>query len=527
MRGVIVVLDELISQIRTDQSRRSRHDPSESLLMNFNCEHVSLEQSTSDLGSHFVQSQLLIDCLLRMEPTAAAKNELISICRQFYRGNEIELGLVDDFEKYYSADRALWWYTREAFVYRLMNKALRTLSTDLLFSFHFFIRDLEQQLEQRKCSSPLRLYRCQLMSKEEVQILQKAIGRFIAMNAYFSTSTDRRTALSFLHYSSDLEQVLFEIDADPRLKGIKPFANITSYSYFPEEEEVLFPMGAIFQLKSVEQDADELWTMRIELASTTEHSSQSLIKQIKEDQVEEITTLLTYGDIVQYMGMFDTAEKYYRRFLGQSSASGQHHTDCYYSLGNVAAAKGNCTSSLQWHLDSLAMKQEALKSNDPKIARSYRAIAAVHAKLGDHQQALELYEKARRIWKETYGGDHPKVAMCLTDMGTVHEEQENISDALACYQKALEIEKTQFPLNYHHLSEIHDKLGHVYCLLEEYDSALDHYNGSLQIKSRMLSSEHPSLAVTYRKIAMVHEKNGHEKVASSFSQRADDIERKA
>ena len=461
-----------------------------------------------------------------MHPTLTDKSELISICRQFYRGNEFELGLIDEFEKSYSTDRALWWYTKESFVYRLMNKAMRTLSIDLLFAFHFFIRDLEQQLEQRKCTSPLRVYRCQLMSKEEVQILQKAIGQFIAMNSYFSTSTDRRAAMAFLHYASDLEQVLFEIDADPGLKGIKPFANITAHSYFPDEEEVLFPMGSIFQLSSVEQDEDELWTIRIVLASNVQHSSQLVIDQIKSDQAEEVTTFLTYGDVVQYMGMFDKAEKYYRRSLEQSSGNEQHHMDCYYSLGNVAAAKGNYSSSLQWHLDSLAMKQETLKSTDPKIARSYGGIAAVHAKQGNHRQALESYEKALKIWKKAYGGDHPKVSQCVTDMGTVYEQQGNTSEALACYQKALEIEQTHFPVNYHHLSEIHDKLGHVYCLLEEYDAALNHYHGSLQSKSKILPNSHPSIAVVYRKIGMVHEKTGCEETAQSFYDRADDIERK-
>ena len=49
--------------------------------------------------------------------------------------------------------------------------------------------------------------------------------------------------------SDNIEQVLFEIDADPQLDNIKPFSNITSFSYFPNEEEVLFMIGSIFRLK--------------------------------------------------------------------------------------------------------------------------------------------------------------------------------------------------------------------------------------------------------------------------------------
>ncbi|CAF4597674.1 unnamed protein product, partial [Rotaria magnacalcarata] len=117
-----------------------------------------------------------------------------------------------------------------------------TQDIDLLFLFRFFIRDIHKQLQELQCSTPLRVYRGQLVSNDELQTLKASLGQFISMNSFLSTSLDRRLALSFLTSSpvtDDLQRILFEIDLDPTLAGIKPFANITSNSFFADEQEVL------------------------------------------------------------------------------------------------------------------------------------------------------------------------------------------------------------------------------------------------------------------------------------------------
>ncbi|CAF4183835.1 unnamed protein product, partial [Rotaria magnacalcarata] len=93
-----------------------------------------------------------------MKPNLTDKNELINLCQKFYENNPKELSLVREFEQNYSSNQAVWWYTRDSFVYRLLNKALRVQNIDLLFLFRFFIRDIEVQLKQYRCSSLVRVY---------------------------------------------------------------------------------------------------------------------------------------------------------------------------------------------------------------------------------------------------------------------------------------------------------------------------------------------------------------------------------
>ncbi len=174
MKGLFTQKEELVTRIQSDRERRKKGD--EPILFTVQ------GQSTSELNGEFVHSQIFIDVLLRIKPNQSDRNELIARCNKTYKGNDSELAIVYEFSKKYSSDRGLWWYTRESFVYRMLNKALRVQNTDVLFLFRFCIVDIQEQLNTHRCSSPIRLYRGQVMSKEEVETLKNSIDQFISFN---------------------------------------------------------------------------------------------------------------------------------------------------------------------------------------------------------------------------------------------------------------------------------------------------------------------------------------------------------
>ncbi|CAF1271096.1 unnamed protein product [Rotaria sp. Silwood1] len=127
-----------------EHSRRGAKKIEEQLVLNvFNTSSTD-EQSTTGLNGQFIHSQLLINCLLQMKAASTDKDEMISLSKKQYKDNKNELSIVHEFEENYSSDRAIWWYTRESFLYRQWNKALRVQNIDLLFIFRFFIRDIQE-----------------------------------------------------------------------------------------------------------------------------------------------------------------------------------------------------------------------------------------------------------------------------------------------------------------------------------------------------------------------------------------------
>ncbi|CAF0907268.1 unnamed protein product [Didymodactylos carnosus] len=85
----------------------------------------------------FLWFQLLIECVFRLEETSIenAKKEMLDECRQYYKDNKVEQNKIIEFDKNYSSDKPMEWYTRDLFLYRLLNKAY----LNFVFCFLIFI----------------------------------------------------------------------------------------------------------------------------------------------------------------------------------------------------------------------------------------------------------------------------------------------------------------------------------------------------------------------------------------------------
>jgi hypothetical protein len=146
------------------------------------------EKSIRDLNKEsasFVWFQLLIEALTRMPLSNQAKNELLTECRQQYQDNPGELEKILEFDRDCSLVNCIHWYTRDCFLYRLLNQAFRTENIDEILKFRFFIRQLNEQLSvlHKDYVDILRsidfdsitVYRGQTMAADELQKLRVRI----------------------------------------------------------------------------------------------------------------------------------------------------------------------------------------------------------------------------------------------------------------------------------------------------------------------------------------------------------------
>ena len=142
----------------------------------FNFNEVQAGQAATGLNGHFVYVQVLMDILLRLKHDDKDKEELITLCKKQYNGNVIELKIVKEYEQNYTSSHALWWYTRECFLYKILNKALRVQDIHVLFLLRSVCRDIYQQLKEIQYQSRITVYRCQVVSKSELSSLRKSVN---------------------------------------------------------------------------------------------------------------------------------------------------------------------------------------------------------------------------------------------------------------------------------------------------------------------------------------------------------------
>ncbi len=524
MKAVIVDLNDLIKKILSDRNQRQHHKTDEAFSISIFSAGTSGEgQSTSEINGQFIHSQLLIDCLTRMKTDSTNINELILLCKKEYEGNDVELSILYEFEEHYSANDALWWYTRHSFLYRLLNKALRVQNIDLLFLFRFFIRDIEQQLEDSKCTSSIHVYRGQLMSKDEVEILKNNTGQFISINSFLSTSINRELARLFIAGTESfngLERVFFEINANPDAENIKPFSDITSYSYFSDEKEVLFMIGSIFQLVHVDHNEDGIWMVQMRLCSGDDHQLKSLLQFLKNKYNNNENTLISFGDVLVKMDKLNDAENYYHRCLNEASSDQRYIARCYYSLGVVAIRKDNLDSSLIWLNKSLDIILETSRPDDPEVAKNYNSIGRAYRKKGDLDQAIEMFEKALSIWKKKLHDNSLELAKCYSDIGNVYQRKQMFSKALECHRMALNINENYLPAYHNDLGSSHTHIAAVHRCLGEYDLSLKHANLALEISQKSLPTEHSQNAWVFENIGLVYEQQGKLEESLSYLKKA-------
>lgn len=517
VKRVMVKPKKLIAQIQLDHSEHKEYSIEQVLPIHTFHQELSQSSSRIEQNEKFIYQQLLFDCLSRMHPTTDTKDEFVQRCRDRAGQNKIEFELIDEFDRNYCSERALWWFTRDTCISRLFIQAFETMDMDLLYASQFFLRDLREQIEAKPLSQSLHLYRAQLMSTSELRHLKDSMGEIISIDTFLLTSLHRERALELLketNLTNNMRRVLFEIDIDPHRMHNKVCFDMSASHYYTGTQVILFLPGSIFYPIDISIEDDVIIIQMV--AESNEHDEiQEMIDHldVKYYDREGETNLLVLGQILFRMGRIDEAQKYYQRLLNELPDDHSLVAHCYQDLGQMMVEIKDYETSLRWYFQSLEIYRRILRPIDPEIATLFCTIGDVYSKKKSFIDALEYYHQAIEIYSESLGKDHGKVMNCYRLMGVVCEEQQDYQHALEFYQTALSI-REKHPVNHHQeLAELHRHIADVYNHLDEKDQALKNYRISLKIFRSLDPIPHTDAIITMRSIALIYESIGRVKKA--------------
>lgn len=334
-------------------------------------ERIPEEKTTNEIHRYVTEwlwFPLFIDALLEMKPADNAKELCVTKFKGYYKGNIATEKALNIFNETYSSDCAVLWYTKDTFLYRVLNKALRHQDIETILLLHFFIVDLHNQLKQeyekQLDSKRTKLYRGQLISKEEVELLKKArYDHFVYVNSFFSTTSDRDLALHIFagagQTSSDesKQSVLFELKVDKE-KTKKVFASTQHLSSVPDENETLFTVGMICHKYGDVQYDDVQRVSIVQLELISDKEAQDLCSagyfNSEYDRIGNATSIYAQFIKVGYLlqkytkNNFDSVKKYYTLLYKLSPLI------CHVGLGYVTSETGQL--DLAWAHQDQALK---------------------------------------------------------------------------------------------------------------------------------------------------------------------------
>ena len=288
----------------------------------------SPQKSIQDLTKdevRFMWFQLLLDVLLRLPRNTTAMNDMLVVARAHYSADPTELRKIDDFTRTYDSTKALWWYTQDSFVYRLLNSAFRTQDIRVIFAFRFYILDLYTQLADIAAKETNRswhtTFRGQILSIDELETIKKNVGGLISMNTFLSTTLNCQVACMHAGYgisSPTHASVLFEItiNSDGGTSIVRPFASVSSYSDKHDEDEILFGMGSTFRIVSVEQ-YESMCLVDLEIYNQPAKTMAELNTHLRSSYIGLSTNELALADLLLEMGEIEQVKQFYNMMLGQ------------------------------------------------------------------------------------------------------------------------------------------------------------------------------------------------------------------
>ncbi len=509
MNGVFVERDKLVAQISKDQAGRNKVEDGASISV------ISAgSQSLQARNAIFMWFQLFIEVLLRMHHKSTDRKELMDICKKNYKGNREEMKVIDEFEKNYKPENAIWWYTRESCFYRMMNKALRVQDFDMLFALRFFITDIAKQLKSEyekfirtsDTRNIIRVYRGQVIASSELELMKRSIGDFLSMNSFLSTSRNRSTALHFSRLTpvtNGTERIIFQIEINPRSQT-KAFSDVTKISYFENEDEVLIMLGALFRIdKVIEDKKDRVWIADVSLASEDDYHLKDMFFYMKKT-IGDDTDLDSLGKILIEMGEYEQAQKCYRRMLDVGKL---FVGNAELGLGKAHLYCKEDDESIEHLGEAMRIRQLALGPDHADIGECYNYIGAVHWYLRkDYDQALSDLKKAVKIQEQTLSADSVIVAKTYNNLATIYGFMEKFDLALDYYNKALNIRQNVLPSNHPDIGGLYHNLGWIHDRNQNYSKALEYFQKSLEITQQTLPPEHPELIRTKNNIQKLQDK---------------------
>ncbi|CAF3020008.1 unnamed protein product [Rotaria sp. Silwood2] len=408
---------------------------------------TSQESATNldELDPSFMYSQLLKEILLEMPHDDNEKTNFVNFCNQKYTNNESQMKIVIEFDQQYNKTSPIWWYTRECFLYWMLNTALRTHDTDTILKMGFFLRDLHGQIEklylQNKPCNSLVLFRGQGMSFVQFDKMNKTKGGLLSFNNFLSISTDRQVAYLYAdsaRQNSNLIGVIFIIEIDPSVTTTS-FAFVQDYSFYGStEEEIIMSMHSVFRIGELEQIDYQLWQIKLKLTSDNDPLLKRLTEYIRHD-IEGETPLYRMNNLMMIMGHYDKAEEIIRKLQNTTSEkNGQLIAELNYQMGNVLLAKGELNNALDCLKKTLEFEQNVFSPNDPTLSYTYRSVGSVYDSMGDYKQSLMYYEKALEIQENSLSWNPLELCNTYTHIGLLYEHMGEYSKAIIYLEKNLE-----------------------------------------------------------------------------------------
>ncbi|UJR12162.1 hypothetical protein I4U23_016339 [Adineta vaga] len=502
---VVGTFSEHMKLLQSIQEQAIMISQQDLIMKYYNCTQKTARMVPSYATGEFVWTRVIKEAALQIQKHVRIVKQMFDRFRILYRDNTKELDKIDQFEKDFQRfdfhpKEIIQWYTKDSFLYRIINQSLRTQNTSELIIFSPYIANLCRAIRslQTKVYSIMTFFRGCTLSRTALDEFNANIGSLLSINSFFSATRQRDFAKGFaschaLNGINTLVSIIFEIEV--KNNKLSFFADISMLSSINDEEEVLFDLNAIFTINNVTYcDDDECWIIHLIADEDTYVKHECLYRELCEIYDLNASPFMTIGFSLIMMG--NTREAYRHAIslpLSYNSMSGSSSLfilTCFIECDYSKALK---------LLKRIYEFCETSNSYEVHHCWTYAAcwIAHILVSLGEFKLASQyihsIIKYYRTIKQSIYSYEIPMSLEYLEDLGKALEMNNEIETSNMILVH-FNIEKMPLVSRAMLLPGIHTRLARSYLKENRIKEAFDHLQKA-EIEGELLLSHHALLRI--------------------------------
>lgn len=462
-----------------------------------------VDRSCKQFDANFIFRYSLLLCLLNAPPFSSDQADFITL---FETEGLVVSQTAESFKKTYSASKAVYFYSKEPFLYAHLNSALRTSNVSQLVLFRFFIQDMFNQLRELMTQQTedhiLTVYRGQQSSAFEVADLSTAYHQSspFVINSFFSTSKKRDCAIKFLLtkdlalFDTDRKPILFKINIQKQDASRQfPFADISKFSATPEEAEVLFVPGQMFTINNfniIHEHELNIFCFEMTLSGEFDKNATAVYDKFKNIWNTQTNDPFLYlGQLMITNKRFDEAKELYTRLLLEDIDK-EKRAACYQGLFVVAMDQKDTDEGMIMYREMIQAQLggenlstdseiEVSQTDYEKITTSFNEMMSVNSQLSLDRPLDELLTYSQ---SDQDRNDRAQMTNQVYTIATVLMKSGTYSLAIQFLQTTLSTATVPGVAPLHPLlkAQYYMQLGHCYHELKLYDKAVANYKLTLE-----------------------------------------------
>ncbi|MEP4094107.1 DUF2225 domain-containing protein [Reichenbachiella sp.] len=193
------------------------------------------------------------------------------------------------------------------------------------------------------------------------------------------------------------------------------------------------------------------------------------------------------------------------------------------NIGNIHYLTGQHELALEEYEKALELANHEVHEEVLFSAPTSLGIGNVYFGKHQYEEAFKHFKTALEANRKILGENHPYVANSYLSLGNLYRNKGSYNLATEYYDKALQINITVFGENHPDVATTYVGIGDIYKNKSAYDLAMQYYRQALVIYQEFLHEKNPKFGAIYLGFADVYKNQGNYDKALEYYQKALDL----